>query len=102
MSLTVVITRDVEDRYRGFLAAAMLEAAPGVYVSKTLNRRSREKVWRVVSDWHASLQRGSLTLIYPDASSDGGLAIQTLGTPARRAVRLDGALLMHRVNPQVP
>ena len=99
MSLTVVITRDVDDRYRGFLASALLEAAPGVYVSKTLNPRSRDKVWEVVSGWHSTLGRGSLTLLYADASSDGGIAIRTLGTPARRAVRLDGALLMFRENP---
>ena len=30
MPLTMVITRDVEDRYRGFLGSAMLELAPGV------------------------------------------------------------------------
>ena len=33
MPMTVVVTRDVEARYRGFLASAMLEIAPGVYVS---------------------------------------------------------------------
>jgi len=36
MALTVLITRDVEDRYRGFLASAMLEVAPGVYSSPHL------------------------------------------------------------------
>ena len=30
MPMTVVITRDVEDRYRGFLSSVMLELAPGV------------------------------------------------------------------------
>ena len=38
MPMTVVVTRDVEARYRGFLASVMLEVAPGVYVSPNLSR----------------------------------------------------------------
>ena len=49
MALTVLITRDVEDRYRGFLSSAMLELAPGVYASPHLSARAREKIWSVVS-----------------------------------------------------
>ncbi|MBL8350314.1 MAG: type I-E CRISPR-associated endoribonuclease Cas2 [Burkholderiaceae bacterium] len=98
MGLTVLITRDVEDRFRGFLASAMLEASPGVYVSKSLTPKARDKLWRVVSDWHAALGQGSLTLLYPDMSCDGGIAVRTLGTPSRRPVQIDGALLMHRVS----
>ena len=98
MSLTVVITRDVEDRYRGLLASMMLEAAPGVYVSRSLNARSRESLWKIVVDWHATLQRGSATMLFADAKEDGGIAVRNVGAPARRAVRIDGALLMHRVN----
>ena len=46
MALTVVITRDVEDRYRGFLASAMLEVAPGVYASPTLSAGARSSCGR--------------------------------------------------------
>ena len=31
MPMTIVVTRDVPDRYRGFLASIMPEAGPGVY-----------------------------------------------------------------------
>ena len=99
MSLTVLITRDVEDRYRGFLASTMLEASAGVYISKSLTPRARDKVWKVVTDWHATLGRGSLTLIYPDSACAGGLAVKSAGTPTRRPVPIDGALLMLRVSP---
>jgi CRISPR-associated protein Cas2 len=99
MALTVLITRDVEDRYRGFLSSAMLELAPGVYASPSLNNRAREKIWSVVSDWHAQLGRGSITLVYPDRQADGGLAVRSLGAPPRTPVRLDGVLLTLRVNP---
>lgn len=98
MSLTVVITRDVEDRYRGLLASTMLEAGPGVYVSRSLNARARDDVWQVMVDWHAKLQRGSVTMLFADSKEDGGIAVRNVGAPARRAVRIDGALLMHRVN----
>ena len=98
MALAVLITRDVEDRYRGFLSSAMLELAPGVYASPSLSNRAREKIWSVVSDWHAQLGSGSLTLVFPDRQADGGLSVRNLGTPSRIPVRLDGALLSLRVN----
>lgn len=37
MTLTVIVTRDVEPRYRGFLASAMLEVAPTVYIHPRLS-----------------------------------------------------------------
>lgn len=98
MSLTVVITRDVEDRYRGLLSSALLEAAPGVYVSRDLNARARETIWEVVRDWHATLRRGSVTMLFQDHKEDGGIAVRSVGVPARRPVKIDGALLMHRVS----
>lgn len=98
MSLTVVITRDVEERYRGFLSSVLLEAAPGVYVSRALTTRARDDIWRVVRDWHMHLQRGSVTMLFSDNKEDGGIAVRSAGVPSRRPVRLDGTLLMHRVN----
>lgn len=97
--LTVVITRDVEDRYRGFLSSAMLEAAPGVYASPSLTARARDKVWGVLVEWHAALGRGSICMLYQDRNADGGLAVRVLGSPPRQPVRIDGAVLMARVNP---
>ena len=76
----------------------MLEAAPGVYVSRSLNSRSRTDVWQVIKDWHAALQRGSVTMLFDDAREDGGIAVKSVGLPARHVTRVDGALLMHRVN----
>jgi CRISPR-associated protein Cas2 len=99
MALTVLITRDVEDRYRGFLSSAMLELSPGVYASPSLSARARDKIWDVLTDWHAHLRGGSVMLIYPDSRSDGGMAVRSLGTTPRKAVRLDGVLLTMRVNP---
>jgi CRISPR-associated protein Cas2 len=100
MALTVLITRDVEDRYRGFLASAMLELAPGVYASPHLSAKARDTIWDVLVDWHGRLQRGSIVLIHPDRQVDGGVSVRHLGSPPRRAVKLDGVLLTTlRVSP---
>ena len=101
MALTVLITRDVEDRYRGFLASALLELAPGVYASPVLSARAREKIWGVLTDWHAHLGSGSIVLLYPDRQADGGMVVRSLGQPPRQPVRIDGVLLTLRGNPQV-
>ena len=45
MAMTVVVTRNVEARYRGFLASAMLEVAPGVYVAPEMSKG--ERIWSV-------------------------------------------------------
>ena len=58
MPMTIVITRDVEARYRGFLASAMLEVSPGVYVSPDLPAGVRERIWKVLQDWFRSLGKG--------------------------------------------
>jgi len=100
MALTVIVTRDVEDRYRGFLSSALLEVAPATYASPHLTPRARDKIWSVLSDWHAQLGQGSICMVYPDANADGGIRIRSLGTPPRRAVRLDGMLLTLRVDPE--
>lgn len=99
MALTVLITRDVEDRYRGFLASAMLEVAPGVYANPHLGARARDQIWSVLADWHGRLQRGSVVLLFSDRQSDGGLSVRHLGTPPVQPIRLDGVLLTRRVNP---
>jgi CRISPR-associated protein Cas2 len=98
MSLTVVVTRDVEDRYRGYLASAMLEASPGVYVSNRLNSRTREMLWDTVTRWYSQLGRGSIQMLYAESKVESGIAVLSLGTPPRQTLRVDGMLLMHRVS----
>ena len=45
MSMTVVVTRNVSPRIRGFLASSMLELAPGVYSATRLNTSVRDRMW---------------------------------------------------------
>ncbi|MEQ9696091.1 type I-E CRISPR-associated endoribonuclease Cas2e [Shimia sp. SDUM112013] len=96
MPLTVIVTRDVEARYRGFLTSAMLEVSPGVYVAPDMTKGVRERVWAVMRDWHLTLGRGSLTLLWRDKSAVGHLRIETLGEPPKNIVDADGVLLVKR------
>lgn len=38
MALVTIVTRDVAERFRGFLASVMLEVAPCTYVSPRMSK----------------------------------------------------------------
>jgi CRISPR-associated protein Cas2 len=97
MPLTILVTRDVEMRYRGFLTSVMLEIAPGVYVAPEMSAAVRVRVWTVMTNWWNTLGRGSLTMVWRDTSAPGNLRIETLGEPPKTIVDADGVLLVkHR------
>ena len=95
--MTVVVTRDVETRYRGFLASAMLEVAPGVYVSPDLSNGVRERIWTVISTWYDVLNRGAVVMMWRDSTASGGLALRHLGDPPKEIRDADGVLLVKRL-----
>ena len=97
MPMTVVVTRDVEARYRGFLASVMLEIAPGVYVSPTLSTGVRERIWLVLEDWFGALGNGAVAMIWRDGTASGGLTLRHLGDPPKEIQEADGVLLVKRV-----
>ncbi len=101
MPPAVVVTRNVEDRYRGFLASVMLEVAPGVYVSPDLSASVRARVWGVLSDWWRLLGKGSIVMIWCDAKAVGNLRIETLGEPPKEIADADGVLLAKRKKKQL-
>jgi len=96
MPLTIIVTRDVEMRYRGFLTSVMLEIAPGVYLSPDMSAAVRERVWNVMNDWWQALGNGSLTMVWRDTRATGNLQIEALGEPAKTIVDADGVLLVKR------
>lgn len=96
MGMTVIVTRDVEDRYRGFLASAMLEIAPGVYTSPRLSKAVRERIWAVLRDWHGTLRQGSIVMTWRDPAEPGGQGLSSLGEPPRSFVDVDGVLLVRK------
>ena len=97
MALTVVVTRNVESRYRGFLTSLMLEVAPGVYVAPDLSDGVRSRLWRVLSDWWSTLQNGSLVMVWRDTRAVGKLRFKSLGEPPKQIVDADGVLLLKRL-----
>lgn len=98
MPMTLLVTRDVPDRFRGFLASVMLELAPGLYVAPALTAGVRARVWRVMCDWYSEVQQGSIVLAWQDRKAPGGLGLEFLGTPARDLIDHDG-LYLARLRP---
>lgn len=88
--MVVVVTNDVPERFRGFLASVMLEIAPGVYTSPAMTSGIRERVWSVLQEWFEAFRRGSIVMTWTDNSMAAGQAVRTLGLPAREFVELDG------------
>lgn len=96
MPLTLIVTRDVQARYRGFLTSVMLEISPGVYVSPDMTTGVRTRVWNVITEWWGTLRQGSITLVWRDTTTTGHLRIETLGEPPKDIVDADGVLLVKR------
>lgn len=94
MPLVVVVTRDVADRFRGFLASVMLEVAPTVYISPRMSRRVRERTWEVLSKWHDVEPRGSVVMVWRDNNAVGGAGLSHLGSPPRELIEADGMWLV--------
>ena len=96
MPLAVVVTRNVQARYHGFLTSVMLEVAPGVYIGPELTAAVRTRIWDVMSDWWNTLQTGSIVMIWRDTKAVGRLRIEALGEPPREIVDAGGVLLVKR------
>ncbi len=79
--MVIVVTRDVADRFRGFLASVMIEVAPGVYVSPTMTKGVRSRVWTVLQEWFGEIGGGAIVMCWRDRNEPGHLGIGTLGAP---------------------
>lgn len=93
MALVMMVTRDVADRFRGFIASVMLEVAPGVYISPRMSPGVRERAWGVLADWHGREPRGSVVMVWRDLEAVGGVGLKHLGSPPRTLVEIDGMLV---------
>lgn len=94
--MTVIVVRDVADRYRGFLASVMPEVATGVYTSPELSKGVRERIWTVMESWWTEKPGGSVLMVWKDDLSPGRLGVASLGEPSRPLVDLDGVLVTRR------
>ncbi|MCS6997391.1 MAG: type I-E CRISPR-associated endoribonuclease Cas2e [Casimicrobiaceae bacterium] len=100
MSMTVVATRNVSPRVRGFLASAMLEIAAGVYVAPRISPAVRERVWEVLAQWFLAEHEASIVLLWHEPQSPGGLGVRVLGSSPVELVEIDQLLLARRPLPK--
>jgi len=96
MSMTVVVTRNVSSRVRGFLASVMLEVAPGVYSAPRISPAVRVRIWEVLAEWFPNEQEASIVMLWQERELPGGQAVRTLGTPPIQFVEVDGLMLAQR------
>jgi CRISPR-associated protein Cas2 len=96
MAMTVVVTRNVADRFRGFLASCMCELAPGVYLGPRMNQATRDRVWRVLRSWFPRGSDCSIVMVWPDRTAVGGQSIRVLGVPRTDVADVDGIFLTRR------
>lgn len=95
--MTTIITRDVEDRYRGFLGSIMLEVGPGIYVHARLSTGVRERILTVLEDWYSHLRHGSIVICWAETSANGVIGLKTFGEPPKDIIAYDGTLLVRRI-----
>lgn len=96
MSMTVVATRNVSPRVRGFLASVMLELSPGVYSAPRVSPAVRERMWTVLADWFPNECDASIVMIWQDRDMPGGQAVRTLGSPPIALLDVNGLVLARR------
>lgn len=96
MSMTVVVTRNVSDRVRGFLASSMLELAPGVYSGPRISPAVRDRIWSVLNEWFSAEHDASVVMVWQDNQLPSGQAVRVLGVPPIELVEMDGIVLAKR------
>jgi CRISPR-associated protein Cas2 len=96
MTMTLVVTRNVPDRFRGFLASVMCEVTHGVYTAPRMTSGVRDRVWKVMEEWFDATYAADTAIVmtWPDVQSHGGQAFRTLGVPKVDLHLQDGMVLV--------
>lgn len=95
-AMTVVVTRNVSPRIRGFLSSTMLELAPGVYSAPRQSPAVRERIWKVLKEWFAIEHDASIIMLWREPAIPGEQAVRTLGTPPVDLVEIDGLIITRK------
>ncbi len=94
--MTIVVTRNSPDRFRGFLASCMCEIAPGIYTAPRMTAGIRERVWKVLSNWYKPQPEHSILMTWADSALPGGQQVRCLGVPRQDLWSHDGVYLARR------
>lgn len=101
MSQTIIVTRNVSDRVRGFLASSLLELVPGVYCGARTTSAVRQRLWDVLEDWFPAERDASIVMLWREPSVPGEQAVRILGAPPVDLVEHEGVILTRRPAPLV-
>lgn len=97
MSMTIAITRNVPDRFGGFISSCMHELAPGVYVAPRLKKSVRERLWEVMMEWSELIpDDGGVVLFWKSRKAPSGLGVRILGWPKKELTEYEGMWLTFR------
>lgn len=100
MPMTVLVTNNAPDRFRGFLASCMLEVAPGIYTSPKMTTAVRKRIWDVLCDWSVEYEQAGFLLTWPDQNEPGGQGLRIIGAPGADLHEHDGLYLLRRALPE--
>lgn len=96
MAMTVLVTRNVSGRVRGFLASCACELAPGVYTIPRMTPTVRDQIWDVLVEWTSLETDCSVVMTWPDRAQPSGQCVRVLGAPACELAVVDGVVLVRR------
>ena len=96
MAMTIVVTRNSPERFRGFLASCMCEVAPGVYTAPRMTQSVRDRVWGVLTDWFRPEAEHAVLMTWPEPGLPGGQAFRFLGAPRQDLCDYHGVFLAKR------
>ncbi len=94
MPMTFLATRNVPERFRGFIASLMVEVAPGVYIAPRMSQAVRERMWNVLLSWSSLLNAESgIVIVWRKTNQVEGLDMATIGWPKKELLPIDGQWL---------
>lgn len=89
--MTIAVTRNLPDRFDGFIKSCMLEIAPGVYAVPQMRKSVRERLWKVMLEWAELIPAdGGLVLFWKSAEAPSGLGLRILGWPQKELIEHEG------------
>lgn len=95
--MTLVVTRNTPDRFGGFLASCMLEAAPGVFLAPHMSRGVRDRIWTVMLEWASLLpEDAGIAVFWNDRKRASGLGMHVLGWPKKEMIAYGGLWMARR------
>jgi CRISPR-associated protein Cas2 len=95
--MTIAITRNVPDRFNGFINSCMHEIAPGIYAVPKMKQSVRERLWRVLLNWEQLIpEDGGIVILWRSNEAPSGLGVRVLGWPKKELVEYEGMWLTFR------